>query len=155
MHACIGAERLKKILAKEVMLTPVYTKGKDDLIKDVIDMMKEEKVRSIVVVDKTGKPLGILFRHEIMEYIAKKGEKYDDIVKKDKIGEVMKFTKSDWNEGVVRDNFLPVYPDMALATIKTNLETRKLYYAIVLGAKGEAIGILSRLEILKEAFIAE
>jgi len=154
----LGPDRLKKIQAKEVMLTPVYAKRADDKIEDAVELMKEKNVRSIVVVDKISRPLGLLFNYEIMEYIAIKPEKYEDIVKND-IREVMESIEIDrsikWKEGVVRNNFLPVYSDMALATIKTNLETRKLYLAIVLGVKDEAIGILSRLEILKEASMVE
>jgi hypothetical protein len=57
----------------------------------------------------------------------------------------------DWKEEKVRNNFLVVYPNSVLASIKTNLENRKLDYAIVVGVNDEAIGFISRLEILKQA----
>ena len=144
----LGPERLKKVTAEEIMLTPVYTITKGQFIYEAIDFLDKKAVDSLVVVDSKERPVGILYRHEIMEYIAKDQATYDEIVKNHKISDVMKML--GWEEKV-RDNFLFVHPNNVLASIKTNLENRKLDYAVVVGVNDQAIGFISRLEILKQA----
>jgi len=147
----LTSDRLKTILAEEAMLTPVYMVNREQLINEAIDLLEKKKVDSVVVVDNKDKPLGILYYKEILKYIAEDPEKYG-MAKKRKISEVMKTL--GWDKEV-RNNFLPVYRNSTLGSIKTNLEDRKIEYAIVVGTEGEAIGILSRLEILKQAFMGK
>ena len=120
-------------------------------IEEALDLLNKKQVESLVVVDENDKPTSVIYKSDIFQLIAESEQSdFNSKIKSNKISDVL--TKFGWeNEG--RKNFLPVYPDTTLGSIKSNLEIRKLDYAIVLGSRDEAIGILSRLEILKQAYM--
>lgn len=52
----------------------VYTIQPDQSLKEVIDLLTERNIGALVVVDSTGKPVGILSERDIVHLAARDGE---------------------------------------------------------------------------------
>jgi predicted transcriptional regulator len=53
-------DSLKEFHVKDIMSTPVISGNKDITIEDAMKMFQEKKISRLVLIDETGKPVGIL-----------------------------------------------------------------------------------------------
>ena len=58
---------LNRNLAKHHMTKPVVTVQSDTSVTDIIKLMREKQVRHLIVVDKTGKMVGIISSRDLMK----------------------------------------------------------------------------------------
>ncbi len=67
-------EKTLSIMVESIMSSPVITVGRNDPVSEVIDMMVENRISSIVVT-RDGMAEGIVIKKDILEYYMKKSEK--------------------------------------------------------------------------------
>jgi CBS domain-containing protein len=60
---------LNRNLAKHHMTKPVVTVQSDTSVTDIIKLMREKQVRHLIVVDKTGKMVGIISSRDLMKVL--------------------------------------------------------------------------------------
>lgn len=160
IQALSPTERLRQKLAKDNMLTPVFSKKPGDTIKDFKDYLRNNPSGYIfdylLIADDSHRPLGMLHDYEVEDYIVAeltKGNKIEDINQR-KISEVMAQLK--WGVNEVRDNFVKVHPEEPLSIVKDLLQNRKLRVAYVtdyVGGVEVAIGVVSLTTILGAALV--
>lgn len=60
---------LDRSLAKDHMITPVFSVGSDASILDIIKLMSEKHVRHLVVLDKNDQVTGIISSRDLMKAV--------------------------------------------------------------------------------------
>ncbi len=69
-------EKTLSIMVESIMSSPVISVGRNDSVAEVIDLMVENRISSVVVT-REGIPDGIVIKKDILEYYLKKQEKKD------------------------------------------------------------------------------
>lgn len=72
-----------KMLVKEVMSSPVITIEEEAPAKKAAKLMKKNRVGSIIVTSKDGKPLGIITERDLVERILAKDVRLDSLKAKE------------------------------------------------------------------------
>jgi len=79
------------IKAKDIMTSPVVSIDADKSIKDAIDLMVKKNIQKLLVTEK-GKPIGVIYGEEILEYDE---EKWKEILFNQTVDEVYKLLLQD------------------------------------------------------------
>jgi CBS domain-containing protein len=69
-HSSTG--RSGTVRVSEVMSSPVVTAGRTDLLADVLDRMMERRIHHVPIVE-SGIPVGVVARHDVLEFLAHRG----------------------------------------------------------------------------------
>jgi len=69
-------ENTRPLLVREIMSSPVITAQEDDSIGDVASTMHKRKIGAVIVVDKNGKPVGMITQGDIVRRLVAKKEEH-------------------------------------------------------------------------------
>jgi CBS domain-containing protein len=58
------------VKVEDVMSSPVYTIHENDTVLAAVKLMKKHKIGSVVVTDKSGKPLGLMTERDVVRRVA-------------------------------------------------------------------------------------
>jgi CBS domain-containing protein len=68
-----STERAGSVRVSEVMSSPVVTASRTDPLADVLDRMLERGIHHVPVVEN-GVPVGVVARHDVLEFLAHRGD---------------------------------------------------------------------------------
>jgi acetoin utilization protein AcuB len=124
------AEEMMQIRVVDFMSAIKWTVTKDSLATDVYKMMKDHKIRHVPVVENE-KPVGIISDRDILYY--KRFEEWPTYCAKD----------------IMTESPYTVSGETALADVVNIMAERKFNSVMVLGHRGDFIGILTSTDALK------
>jgi len=65
-NCVVGEKNFIKLIAKDIMSKPIISIGKNSTMLDAANLMKERKIKKLVVKDETGKICGIITQTDVI-----------------------------------------------------------------------------------------
>ena len=120
-----------RMLVRDVMSSPVITVNEEATVVRIAELMEKHELGCIIVVNKEGKPIGIITERDLVERVLAKNLKPDTVKAKD----------------VMTSPLITIEPDETIneaARKMSRLNIRRLGVVY----KGELVGLISSKDIL-------
>jgi CBS domain-containing protein len=144
----------------DVLSKDVVTVSADDTLQTALELMAENRLTALPVVDGKGHCAGILSASDVVEITREMNEEMHDVGRSDEASYqwlTENLADHDMARRTVRefmsDNLATVSSESMLVEAAADMLRHRVHRLPVVESKGELIGILSTMDILK-AFVA-
>ena len=140
--------------ARDVMVSPVITVGENDTVRDVAKLLIAKHISAVLVVDGTGKVIGIVTEADLLRRAEAGTERpvswWLSIISGDRaLADDYVKSHALKVKDVMTSDLKTAYPDTSLVEIADLFEEHQIKRVPIVSQGGDLVGIVSRANIIQ------